>query len=205
MLPLTIEPPKNETTSAVTEQPNATRPVVIGLAGWSGSGKTSLALRLIALLRARGLRVATLKHAHHQFDVDVPGKDSYRHREAGAEQVIVASHQRIALMIEDPLPDPADRRPLRDLLALVQNVDVVIVEGFKTEAHPKIEVYRPETGKGRLPDSSPNIVALASPGAGLKDPDPGRLALDLDRPEDWLDAVLAACAAAGAAANPPWP
>ena len=181
----------------MAELPNATRPVVIGLAGWSGSGKTTLALRLIAACKARGLRVATLKHAHHQFDVDVPGKDSYRHREAGAEQVIVASNQRIAVMIEAPLPDPQDRRPLRDLLPLVRDVDVVLVEGFKTEDHPKIEVFRPENGKDRLANTSPTILAVASPGAATQDT--GRMALDLDQPESWLTEVL------DAFANWPWP
>ena len=88
---MTIERPSKEGMSSVTEQPNATAPIVIGLAGWSGSGKTRLAVKLIALLKAKGLRVATIKHAHHAFDVDVPGKDSHTHRTAGADEVLVAS------------------------------------------------------------------------------------------------------------------
>ena len=92
---------------------------MLGLAGWSGSGKTTLLLALVALLKRRGLRVATLKHAHHGFDVDQPGKDSFAHREAGADQVLVASSRRIALMVEAPLPDPDARRALDDLLPLL--------------------------------------------------------------------------------------
>lgn len=162
---------------------------MLGLAGWSGSGKTTLMLALVALLKRRGLRVATLKHAHHGFDVDQPGKDSFAHRDAGADQVLVASSRRIALMVEAPLPDPDARRALDDLLPMLGPADVVLVEGFKTGPQPKIEVCRPGLGHPRLAGEVPGVFAVASPGGEVRDE--GRLALDLDRPEDWIDAVLA--------------
>ena len=162
---------------------------MLGLAGWSGSGKTTLLLALVALLKRRGLRVATLKHAHHGFDVDHPGKDSFAHREAGADQVLVASSRRIALMVEDSLPDADARRSLEDLLPMLGPADVVLVEGFKTGPQPKIEVCRPGLDHPRLADAVPGVFAVASPGGVVRDE--GRMALDLDRPEDWIDAVLA--------------
>src|SRR5690348_12632939 len=125
---------------------------VIGFAGWSGAGKTTLLTRLIPHLIAKGLRVSTLKHAHHEFDVDVPGKDSWRHREAGAAEVLVSSGKRWALMHE---LRGADEPKLPELLARMSPVDLVIVEGFKRELHPKIEVYRAANGKPPLfPDDS---------------------------------------------------
>ena len=158
-------------------------------AGWSGSGKTTLALSLIALLKARGLRVGTIKHAHHGFDVDVPGKDSFRHREAGADEVLVASNRRIALMIEDPLPEADDRRTLNDLLPRLGRVDVVVVEGFKNGAHAKLEVFRPDTGKPRLAGEVANIIAVAAPASAAIE---GSLPVfDLDQPEAWIDELLA--------------
>ena len=132
---------------------------VIGFAGWSGAGKTTLLTRLIPHLIAKGLRVSTLKHAHHEFDVDVPGKDSWRHREAGAAEVLVSSGKRWALMHE---LRGADEPKLPELLARMSPVDLVIVEGFKRELHPKIEVYRAANGKPPLfPDDS-HIVGLAT-------------------------------------------
>lgn len=132
---------------------------VIGFAGWSGAGKTTLLTRLIPHLIAKGLRVSTLKHAHHEFDVDVPGKDSWRHREAGAAEVLVSSGTRWALMHE---LRGADEPKLPELLARMSPVDLVIVEGFKRELHPKIEVYRAANGKPPLfPDDS-HIVGLAT-------------------------------------------
>jgi molybdopterin-guanine dinucleotide biosynthesis protein B len=132
---------------------------VIGLAGWSGAGKTSLASRLIPALAARGMAVATIKHAHHRFDVDVPGKDSWLHREAGARQVMVASANRWALMTElrgAPEPD------LAFLLARLNPVDLVLIEGFKRDPHPKIEVHRAANAKPWLHPQDPAIVAIAS-------------------------------------------
>ena len=120
---------------------------VIGLAGWSGAGKTTLLTRAIPHLIARGLRVSVIKHAHHRFDVDVPGKDSWLHREAGAEEVLVSSGRRWALMHElRDAPEP----PLRDLLRKMSPVDLVVIEGYKTDSHRKIEVHRAGNGKPLL-------------------------------------------------------
>jgi molybdopterin-guanine dinucleotide biosynthesis protein B len=135
---------------------------VIGLAGWSGAGKTTLLRRLIPVLRDRGLRVSTLKHAHHTFDVDTPGKDSWEHRQAGAEEVLVASAARWALMRElRGAPEPG----LRELLAHMAPVDLILVEGFKRDAHPKIEVHRAANGKSLLHPRDDTIVAIASDAA----------------------------------------
>jgi molybdopterin-guanine dinucleotide biosynthesis adapter protein len=130
----------------------------IGLAGWSGAGKTTLIVRLIPELSRRGLTVSTLKHAHHGFDVDRPGKDSYEHRAAGAHEVLVASANRLALMRElRGAPEPS----LADLLRLLEPVDLVLIEGFKRDPVPKIEVHREANGKPLLP-ADQNIVALVS-------------------------------------------
>jgi molybdopterin-guanine dinucleotide biosynthesis protein B len=132
---------------------------VIGLAGWSGAGKTTLVVALIPRLRARGLTVSTLKHAHHAFDIDTPGKDSFLHREAGATEVLVASAARFALMHElRGAPEPR----LAALLARLSPVDLVLVEGYKRELHPKIEVHRAANEKPFLYPEDPSIVALAS-------------------------------------------
>ncbi|MEN3381340.1 MAG: molybdopterin-guanine dinucleotide biosynthesis adapter protein [Hyphomicrobiales bacterium] len=135
---------------------------VIGIAGWSGAGKTTLLTRVIPCLAARGLRVSTVKHAHHAFDVDQPGKDSHTHREAGATEVLVSSANRWALMHElRGEPEWA----LGALLGKLSPVDLVLVEGFKREAHPKLEVYRAVVGKPLLHPEDENIVAIASDGA----------------------------------------
>ena len=132
---------------------------LIGLAGWSGSGKTTLLAKLLPALIARGRTVSTLKHAHHAFDVDQPGKDSHTHRLAGAHEVLVSSARRWALMHE--LRD--EREPkLAELVPHLSPVDLVIVEGFKAEAHAKLEVHRAEVGKPLLYPNDPHIVALAS-------------------------------------------
>ena len=120
---------------------------VIGLAGWSGAGKTTLLTRAIPHLIARGLRVSVIKHAHHKFDVDVPGKDSWLHREAGAEEVLVSSGKRWALMHE---LRGAQEPTLRDLLRRMSPVDLVVIEGYKTDSHRKIEVHRAANGKPLL-------------------------------------------------------
>jgi molybdopterin-guanine dinucleotide biosynthesis adapter protein len=132
---------------------------VIGLAGWSGAGKTTLIAKLIPELKSRGLSVSTLKHAHHTFDFDQPGKDSYTHRDAGATEVLVASSTRWAIMHE---LRGADEPRLVDLLPRLSPVDLVLVEGFKSEAHVKIEVYRQANGKPWLYRSDRNIVAVVS-------------------------------------------
>jgi len=137
---------------------------VLGLTGWSGSGKTTLLTALIPLFRARGLSVSTVKHAHHGFDLDQPGKDSYRHREAGAREVIVGSATRWALLHENDGAEPS----LPDLLARLSQVDLVLVEGFKANPHPKIEVFRPALGRDPLWPGRADIVAVAADAA----PDP---------------------------------
>jgi molybdopterin-guanine dinucleotide biosynthesis adapter protein len=132
---------------------------VIGLAGWSGAGKTTLLLKLIPELNRRGLTVSTLKHAHHAFEVDKPGKDSFAHREAGANEVLIASSRRWALIHElRNEPEPA----LPALLTRLAPVDIVIVEGFKNYAHPKIEVHRAENGQPFLFDELAGVRAIAS-------------------------------------------
>jgi molybdopterin-guanine dinucleotide biosynthesis protein B len=132
---------------------------VIGLAGWSGAGKTTLLTRLIPYFGAEGLRVSVIKHAHHRFDVDVPGKDSWRHREAGAVEVLVSSEKRWALMHE--LRGAAEPR-LPDLLGKLSPVDLVIVEGFKREPLRKIEVHRAANGKPLLFPDDPGIAGIAT-------------------------------------------
>src|SRR5580704_18099887 len=135
---------------------------IIGLAGWSGAGKTTLLVKVIPCLIARGLRVSTLKHAHHAFDVDQPGKDSHSHRMAGATEVLVGAASRWALVHElrgEPEPQ------LDMLLGKLSPVDLVIIEGYKREAHPKLEVYRAAVGKPLLHPDDPHIVAIAADGA----------------------------------------
>jgi molybdopterin-guanine dinucleotide biosynthesis protein B len=132
---------------------------IIGLAGWSGSGKTTLLTKVIPRLTARGLAVSTVKHAHHGFDVDQPGKDSHSHRIAGAAEVLVGSATRWALVHE--LRGAAEPT-LGELLAKLAPVDLVIVEGYKREPHPKLEVHRAANGKPLLQPEDPGIVAIAS-------------------------------------------
>jgi molybdopterin-guanine dinucleotide biosynthesis protein B len=132
---------------------------VIGLAGWSGSGKTTLLTRLIPCLVARGLTVSTLKHAHHSFDVDQPGKDSHSHRMAGATEVLVASSERFALVHE---LRGAPELALHDLLQRMSPVDLIVVEGYKAASIPKLEVHRAATGKPLLHPDDNCIVAVAS-------------------------------------------
>jgi molybdopterin-guanine dinucleotide biosynthesis adapter protein len=175
---------------------------VLGVAGWSGSGKTTLLVGLIPLLVGRGLRVATLKHAHHAFDVDVPGKDSYEHRRAGASEVIVSSARRWVQMHEIGAGAEAT---LRELLAKLSPCDLVLVEGFKTERHPKIEIFRASLGKAPLHPHDRSIVAVASdqlpsgidiPWVDLNDiPAVAELVLSKAQP---ISAVLATLAVRGA-------
>jgi molybdopterin-guanine dinucleotide biosynthesis protein B len=132
---------------------------IIGLAGWSGSGKTTLLTKVIPRLVARGLTVSTLKHAHHAFDVDQPGKDSHSHRIAGATEVLVGSASRWALVHE--LREDAEPA-LGVLLRKLSPVDLVLVEGYKRERHPKLEVHRAAVGKPLLHPGDSAIVAIAS-------------------------------------------
>ncbi|MBO6561838.1 MAG: molybdopterin-guanine dinucleotide biosynthesis protein B [Nisaea sp.] len=134
---------------------------IFGLVGWSGSGKTTLLVKLLPELVARGIRVSTMKHAHHTFDVDKPGKDSYEHREAGATEVLITSANRWALMHENrDAPEPT----IEDLLPHMSPVDLLIIEGFKEHAHEKLEIFRRETGKSLLQPNDPMIRAVASDG-----------------------------------------
>ncbi|MGA7803118.1 molybdopterin-guanine dinucleotide biosynthesis protein B [Bradyrhizobium sp.] len=132
---------------------------VIGLSGWSGAGKTTLLTRVIPHLLAQGLRVSVIKHAHHQFDVDVPGKDSWLHRQAGAEEVLVSSATRWALMHE---LRGATEPHLPELLAKMSRVDLVVIEGYKSDPHRKIEVHRLANGKPLLFPDDPAIVGIAT-------------------------------------------
>ena len=158
---------------------------IIGLAGWSGAGKTTLVAKLLPVLIARGLSVSTIKHAHHAFDVDTPGKDSYVHRQAGAHEVLVASATRFALMAEHR---GADEPELPALLARLAPVDLVVVEGFKRHPHPKIEVFRAALGKPMLWPGDATIVAVASDQAV---PGCDRAVIALDDVEAIADCVLA--------------
>ncbi len=132
---------------------------VFGLAGWSGSGKTTLLEFLLQELIGRGLKVSTIKHAHHNLDVDRPGKDSYRHRAAGASEVVLLSSNRWTLMHE--LRGGAEPTP-EGLIQRMAPVDLVLVEGFKKQPHDKLEVHRPALAKPLLCNSDPHIVAVAS-------------------------------------------
>ncbi|MCK6545722.1 molybdopterin-guanine dinucleotide biosynthesis protein B [Myxococcota bacterium] len=132
-------------------------PAVLGIRGWSGSGKTTLLTRLIPALVARGLRVSTIKHAHHGFDADTPGKDSHRHREAGATEVLVTSATRYALFHElRGAPEPS----LFELVDRMTAVDLVLVEGFREQPHPKLEVWRAAHGGSLVAASDPHVVAV---------------------------------------------
>jgi molybdopterin-guanine dinucleotide biosynthesis adapter protein len=133
---------------------------LLGIAGWSGAGKTTLLKRLIPDLVARGLRVATVKHAHHDFDIDQPGKDSHAHREAGAAEVIISSARRFALIHE--LAVGEEEASLSSLVGRLSPCDIVLVEGFKRLAHPKLEVFRAANGREPLHPTDGNIVAVAS-------------------------------------------
>jgi molybdopterin-guanine dinucleotide biosynthesis protein B len=158
---------------------------IIGLAGWSGSGKTTLLTKVIPHLTARGKRVSTLKHAHHAFDIDRPGKDSFVHRSAGATEVLVVSANRWALMHElRGQPEPN----LRTLLAKLTAVDLVLIEGFKRESFPKLEVHRIANGKPLLQPDDDWIVAIA---ADTKLPDAAVPVIDLNDVETVADVLLA--------------
>jgi molybdopterin-guanine dinucleotide biosynthesis protein B len=147
---------------------------IFGFAGWSGAGKTTLIRQVIARLVTQGLRVATIKHAHHDFDIDQPGKDSWEHRKAGAAEVLVVSDTRWALMHElNGAPEPS----LPELLAKLAPAHLVLVEGFKRSPIPKLEVFRVSNGKPPLHPDDPSIIAIA---ADTGFPEAGRPVLPLD-------------------------
>ncbi|NTV73125.1 MAG: molybdopterin-guanine dinucleotide biosynthesis protein B [Holophaga sp.] len=157
---------------------------VMGIVGWSGSGKTSLLVQVLPLLRARGLKVSTMKHAHHRFDVDRPGKDSFQHREAGASEVLVVTSSRWVLMHESrEEPEPS----IESLIQRMTPVDLLLIEGFKTHPHPKLEIHRDSEGRPLLAPGDPDIVAVAtdSPLQGLALPQ-----LDLNNPAAIADFIL---------------
>ncbi len=166
---------------------------VVGFAGYSRSGKTTLIEQLVALLRARGLRVSVLKHAHHHFDIDHPGKDSWRHRQAGAYEVLVASSQRLALQREYETPHEPDVHAL--LRELDPAVDWVLVEGFREAQLPKIEVWRQiDDERGARPLRYPHdawVRAVATDAPQLLQPAPRQPVLDLNRPAQIADWLLA--------------
>ena len=146
---------------------------VFGVTGWKNAGKTGLMERLVAEIIGRGYTVSTLKHAHHTFDVDHPGKDSHRHRIAGASQVLLASTERWALMNEHRgTQEPS----LPELLAKLDPVDLILIEGWKRDSHPKIEAWRAETGNPLIAPNDPTILAVASD-----------IGLEIDRPVFDLD------------------
>jgi len=147
---------------------------LFGLAGWSGSGKTTLTAKLLPELIARGISVSTMKHAHHNFDIDQPGKDSYVHRMAGASEVLVASANRWALMHEHR---GASEPTAAELIAHMTPVDLLLIEGFKREPHDKLEIYRAANGKPLLHPDDRYIVAVASD-APLPDCKLPQLAID---------------------------
>lgn len=168
---------------------------VFGLAGWSGSGKTTLLAHLIPELIARGLSISTIKHAHHQFDIDQPGKDSYVHRSAGATEVMVSAANRWALMHEnrgEPEPD------LEELVSYMSEVDLVLVEGFRSYPHAKLEIHRADLGKPVICHEDPHIVAVASDVSlpGLSIP-----VIDINDTEAIAEFVLAHCDIAVSAKN----
>ncbi|MES1982046.1 MAG: molybdopterin-guanine dinucleotide biosynthesis protein B [Pseudomonadota bacterium] len=156
---------------------------MLGFAGYSGSGKTTLLEKLIPLLVAHGLRISVIKHAHHHFEVDKPGKDSYRHRKAGASEVLVASSQRWALMHE--LGDAAEPG-LDKLYATLAPCDLVLVEGFKYAAIPKLEIHRGVTGHPHLYPQDSHIIALVSDNDA---PTPLPV-LDIDAPQEVAGFIL---------------
>jgi molybdopterin-guanine dinucleotide biosynthesis protein B len=172
---------------------------VIGLAGWSGSGKTTLLTKAIPRLTARGLRVSTLKHAHHAFDIDRPGKDSFEHRTAGATEVLVGAASRWALVHELRGEDEPD---LQALLKRLSPVDLVLIEGYKAAPHPKLEVHRAAVGKPLLHPDDPHIVAIAADGPL---PEATVPVIDLNDIEAIVDTLLARATPLSSSSPPPYP
>ncbi|APX12288.1 molybdopterin-guanine dinucleotide biosynthesis protein B [Tateyamaria omphalii] len=156
---------------------------IYGVVGWKNAGKTGLMERLVTEITGRGITVSTVKHAHHSFDVDHPGKDSHRHRVAGASEVLLSSRNRVALMQE--LRDQ-DEPTLDHLLTRLSPVDLVLVEGYKRDAHPKVEAHRSETGNPLIAPEDPTIRAIASDTALTMD----RPVFDLNDTKSIADFIL---------------
>ncbi|WP_164659390.1 molybdopterin-guanine dinucleotide biosynthesis protein B [Tropicibacter sp. Alg240-R139] len=150
---------------------------IYGVTGWKNSGKTGLVERLVTEFTARGLSVSTIKHSHHSADVDHPGTDSHRHRQAGAQEVVLASSLRVAIMQE---LRGASEPPLAELLGRLNPVELVLIEGYKREAHPKVEAFRAASGNDLIAPDDPTIRAVASD-----------MPLDLNRPVFDLDDTAA--------------
>jgi len=165
---------------------------IFGLAGWSGSGKTTLIVKLLPVLVARGLTVSTMKHAHHGFEVDRPGKDSYEHRAAGAAEVLVTSTSRWALMHENR---DTSEPPVEELAARMTPVDLLLIEGFKKHLHDKLEVHRTALGKPMLCGGDRSVVALAADRpVRAENPDRGPLPVyDLNDVAAIADFIVAHC------------
>ena len=155
---------------------------VYGVIGWKNSGKTSLMERLVAEITGRGFSVSTVKHVHHTVDLDQPGKDTYRHRAAGAREVVLASADRLAILVEHRGPEPE----LPAVLSRMAPVDLVLVEGYKRDAHPKVEVWRAETGNPLIQPDDPLVRAVATD-AALTLPVP---VLDLNDTQAVADFIL---------------
>jgi molybdopterin-guanine dinucleotide biosynthesis protein MobB len=163
---------------------------LIGFAAFSGTGKTTLLEKLLPLLKARGLRVAVVKHAHHSFDVDKPGKDSMRLRQAGADQMLVASRKRVVLIKEEP---EGEREPrLAEVLEILapEELDLVLVEGFKREPIPKIELHRAAVGKPLLYPQDRNIIAIATDSDSVAEAAVGLAHLSLDNTQGIADFIV---------------
>lgn len=168
-------------------KPKSTPPI-LGFAAYSGTGKTTLLEKIIPILNRHGLRIAIIKHAHHQFDVDIPGKDSYKLRKSGAQQVLVASRKRWALMVETPdnSKDPSLWKLIEQLNQ--QNIDLILVEGFKNETFDKIELHRASLKHPLLYQNDPNIIAIACD-AETERPIPIPR-LNLDEPQRIVDFII---------------
>ena len=160
---------------------------ILGFAAFSGTGKTTLLVKILPMLRAKGLRVAMVKHAHHDFDVDKPGKDSYELRKSGATPMLICSSRRTAIMIEHEQPTEPD---LQEVLSYIRpdKIDLVLVEGFKHWDYPKIELHRPALGKALLFPDDKNIIAIAHDGNLNVIPDIP--AMDINQPQQIAEFVF---------------
>jgi molybdopterin-guanine dinucleotide biosynthesis protein MobB len=175
---------------------NPKLPPLLGFVAYSGTGKTTLLCKLIPLLRQQGLRIGVIKHAHHDFDIDYPKKDSYEIRKSGAERVLITSHQRTAIIIEHP--DMGDKPSLTDALATIpsEGLDLLLIEGFKQVAYPKIELHREALNKPYLYPEDNNIIAIACDynlKNRLKKQDMNMQAIqqfDLNHPQQLVDFII---------------